>query len=94
MLCNFLRENQYALYHDISGSLFSNKEIQLLHRAFEVLRKHEAIVYDKLSIPILGTILARTPLRALEIVANYSRKTLESKNLTLRPYKSRSYSDE
>jgi hypothetical protein len=66
MLCEFLRQNQYALYHDLSGSLFSNRELLLLHRAFEVLRKRQTIIYDELSIPLLGALLARTPLCALE----------------------------
>jgi hypothetical protein len=59
MLWEFLRQNQFALYHDISGSLFSNRELLLLHRAFEVLRKRQTIIYDELSIPLLRALHVR-----------------------------------
>ena len=73
MLCGYIRQNYYVFYHDIFESLFTNQEILLLHRAFEVLRKRKAIVYED-SISVLGALLARTPLRTLE-----KKQTLRAK---------------
>jgi hypothetical protein len=60
-LCRFLRENQYALHHDHYHQHFSDKEVALLHRAFEVVQtKHGETLYDKTN-GILGPLISRTP---------------------------------
>src|SRR5271155_4899387 len=64
VVCDFLRQNQYTLRHDIYESLFSNRQISLLHRALEVFRKRKEVSYQD-SIPFLAALLARTPLQAL-----------------------------
>jgi hypothetical protein len=62
-LCRFLRENQYALYHDQNHQHFLDKEIVLLHRAFEVVQtKHGEALYDKTE-GILGPLISRTPFK-------------------------------
>jgi hypothetical protein len=45
LLCRFLRENQYALHHDIFHNYFSNKERALLHRAYSIISHRHKVEY-------------------------------------------------
>lgn len=65
-LYRFLREHQYALFHDTYHHQFSNQEIACLHQAFEELRKrHGQSLYAEF-LGLLGPLLGRTPLKVYQ----------------------------
>ena len=66
MVCRFLRENQYALLHDIHRTQFSRHDIILLARAITALQarhNHDELYKDIRD--YLGILLARSPIELL-----------------------------
>ena len=65
-LYRFLREHQYALFHDTYDHLFSNQEVACMHEAFEELRRrHGESLYGKF-VNVLAPLLGRTPLQVFQ----------------------------